>query len=162
MPRWSSIKDMLPVIRNVSASVTPKGTQSPTPIMPQEVTPSQALDTPAQAYEGPVTRSRAELLQQVGHVFLPRLHTNIDESYILPKSWTLMLLKFTHEATTLGYIKDANGYMPRTRRLLPPRRESYAPKPRVMLQVLQLPRENCTISERHGGHNIHGWKALQV
>jgi hypothetical protein len=81
-----------PAIRNSSALVTPKGTPSPTQVKPQEVTPSQALDTPAQAYKGPIMRSRAKLLQQDVHAFLSRLHINIDESYILPKSCTFMLL----------------------------------------------------------------------
>jgi hypothetical protein len=94
-------------IRNRSASlaplVTPKGTPGPNPVTPQEVTPSNALDTPAQAYEGLVTRSRAKLLQQEVHPFLSRLHTNIDENFILPNCFTLVALRFTHqeENTTL-------------------------------------------------------------
>ena len=87
----------IPAIRNPSASVTP------------QVTPSKAMDTDTQAYEGPVTRSRAKLLQQEVHTFLSRLHLDIDENYILPKSCTLMLLRFTQEATMSGYIEDTEG-----------------------------------------------------
>ena len=73
----------------------------------------------AQAYEGPVTRSRAKLLQQEVHTFLSRLHLDIDENYILPKSCTLMLLRFTQEATMSGYIEDAEGYAKNTKAAAP-------------------------------------------
>ena len=59
---------------------------------------------------GPVTRSRARKLQQEVHTFLSELHCNIDESHILPKSCTLLLLRFTQEAFLLGYVKDTGGY----------------------------------------------------
>ena len=94
-------------IRNPSASVTP------------QVTPTKAMDTGAQANEGPVTRSRAKLLQQEVHTFLSRLHLDIDENYILPKSCTLMLLRFTQEATMSGYIEDAEGYAKNTKAAAP-------------------------------------------
>jgi len=45
---------------------------------------------------------------------------------------------------------------PRTPRRLLLRRMGYAPRPSVTQQLLQLPRQNCTISGRDGGHNIHG------
>ena len=58
-------------------------------------------------YKGPITRSRAKLVQQEVHAFISELHPNIDKNYILPKSCTLMLLRFTQEATLPGYMKDA-------------------------------------------------------
>ena len=90
-----------------------------TPSVTPQVTPSKAMDTGAQAYEGPVTCSRAKLLQQEVHTFLSRLHLDIDENYILPKSCTLMLLRFTQETTMLGYIENAEGYAKNTKAAAP-------------------------------------------
>lgn len=61
-------------------------------------------------YEWPVTRSRAKKLQQEVHAFLSMLHSNIDENFILPKSCSLLLLRFTQEGILLGYKKEAEGY----------------------------------------------------
>jgi hypothetical protein len=61
--------------------------------------------------EGLVTRNRTKKLQHEVHAFLSELHCNIDESHILPKSCTLLLLMFTQEASPLGYVKDAEGYI---------------------------------------------------
>ena len=46
---------------------------------------------------GPITRSRAKKLQQEVNVLLCEIHFNINENYILPKSCTLLLLRFTKE-----------------------------------------------------------------
>ena len=46
---------------------------------------------------GPITRSRAKKLQQEMNVLLCEIHFNINENYILPKSCTLLLLRFTKE-----------------------------------------------------------------
>ena len=62
-------------------------------------------------------------------------------------SCTLMLLKFTHEATTLDYIEDDEGYAKKTKAAAP-RRKTDVPRPRVMLQVFQFPRQNYTIAGR--------------
>jgi hypothetical protein len=97
-------------IASLTPLVTPKGTPSPTPVTPQEVTPSQALDTPAQAYEGPVMHSHAKLLQQEVHAFLSWLHTNIDENFILPKCFTLVVLRYTHEEKKLDQTTKRNSH----------------------------------------------------
>ena len=46
---------------------------------------------------GLITRSRAKKLQQELNVLLCEIYFNINENYILPKSWTLLLLRFTKE-----------------------------------------------------------------
>ena len=46
---------------------------------------------------GPITRSRAKKLQQEVNVLLYEIHFNINENYILPKSCTLLLLRYTKE-----------------------------------------------------------------
>ena len=46
---------------------------------------------------GPITRSRAKKLQQEVNALLCEIHFNINENYILPKSCTLLLLRFTKE-----------------------------------------------------------------
>jgi hypothetical protein len=51
--------------------------------------------------EGPITRSRAKKRQQEVHAFLSGLHCTIDVSHILPKSCTLLLLRFIQEASPL-------------------------------------------------------------
>jgi hypothetical protein len=129
-------------ICNPSASITPTVTPRPTQVTHKEtsarlVTPSQALDTSTQVYKGPLTCSRAKLLQQEVHAFLSGLHPNIDENYILPKSCTLMLLKFKQEATLPGYMEDAVDYAKYTK-VAAQVEKGYAPRPRVTLQKPQL------------------------
>ena len=46
---------------------------------------------------GPITHSRAKKLQQEVNMLLCEIHFNINENYILPKSCTLVLLRFTKE-----------------------------------------------------------------
>ena len=46
---------------------------------------------------GPITRSRAKKLQQEVNALLYEIYFNINENYILPKSCTLLLLRFTKE-----------------------------------------------------------------
>ena len=48
-------------------------------------------------HEGPIKRSRAKRLQQEVNTLLCEIHFNINENYILPKSCTLLLLRFTKE-----------------------------------------------------------------
>ena len=95
------------------------------------------------------------------HAFLSELHPNIDENYILPKSCTLMLVRFTEEATLSGYMKDAEGYTKDTK-IAAQDEKGDAARPKSTLQKPQLPMQNCTISGRDVGHNIHGWKPRQV
>lgn len=107
-------------IRNPDALLTPDVTQSPPPVTHREssarpVTQDHASDTQAHVYEGPVTRSHATKLQQEVHAFLSELHLNIDENNILPKSCTLLLLRFTQEASLLGYMEGIEGYMEDTK-----------------------------------------------
>jgi hypothetical protein len=70
--------------------------------------------TQVQVYDGPVMHNRAKKLQEV-HAFLYELHCNIDENHILPKSCTLLLLRFTREASLFGYVKDAERYTEETK-----------------------------------------------
>ena len=51
----------------------------------------------AQVFDGPIMRSRAKKLQQEVNTLLCEIHFNINENYILPKSCTLLLLRFTKE-----------------------------------------------------------------
>jgi hypothetical protein len=46
---------------------------------------------------GPITRSRAKKLQQEVNALLCEIYFNINENYILPKLYTLLLLRFTKE-----------------------------------------------------------------
>jgi hypothetical protein len=66
---------------------------------PSQATPTQVspTSTQAQAFDGPITCSRAKNLQQEVHVLLYEIHLNIHENYIQPKSCTLLLLRFTKE-----------------------------------------------------------------
>uniref|UniRef100_A0A0A9H6G7 Uncharacterized protein n=1 Tax=Arundo donax TaxID=35708 RepID=A0A0A9H6G7_ARUDO len=108
----ASVTPVMPAATTVTPSVTPHVTPRPTSFTHEErsvrlVTRNPALDTCTQAYEGPITRSRAKKLQQEVNAFLSGLHFNIDENYILPKSCNLLLLRFIHEATPLVYMEDA-------------------------------------------------------
>ena len=61
-------------------------------------TSSQATPTtPANVFDGPITRSRAKKLQQEVHTLLCEIHFNINDNHILPKSCMLLLLRFTKE-----------------------------------------------------------------
>ena len=48
-------------------------------------------------YDGPITRSRAKLLQKEVTSFLAETNFNIHENIILPKNSTLILLRCSHE-----------------------------------------------------------------
>ena len=61
------------------------------------VTPGQALDTPTQVYKGPVTRSRAKLLQKEVNSLLAEINFDIFENVILPKCSTLVVLRHTNK-----------------------------------------------------------------
>ena len=65
---------------------------------PIQATPTQISPTSTpQVFDGPITRSRAKKLQQEVNALLCEIHFNINENYILPKSCTLLLLRFTKE-----------------------------------------------------------------
>ena len=67
----------------------------------QDVNQAHDVEDINQAIEqvniGPITRSRAKKLQQEVNALLCEIHFNINENYILPKSCTLLLLRFTKE-----------------------------------------------------------------
>jgi hypothetical protein len=65
---------------------------------PTQVTPT--LTTPHR----PLTRSQAKKLQQELHALLCETHFKLNENYILPKSCTLLLLRFIKE-----YDKNVQG-----------------------------------------------------
>jgi hypothetical protein len=81
----------------------------------QQVTQEQTLEMQVQVNKGPVTHNHVKKLQQEVHAFLSKLRYNIDESHILPKSCTLLLLRITQEASSLGYVKDLEGYVESTK-----------------------------------------------
>ena len=69
-------------------------------LQPQiQATPTQVspTSTPAQVFDGPITCSRAKILQQEVNALLYEIQFNINENYILPKSCMLLLLRFTKE-----------------------------------------------------------------
>jgi len=68
--------------------------QPPSQATPTQVSPTSTL---AQVNDGPITCSRAKKLQQEVNTLLCEIHFNINENYILPKSCTLLLLRFTKE-----------------------------------------------------------------
>ena len=80
----------------MTTSTTPPSNilQPPIQATPTQVSPTT---TPAQLFDGPIMRSRAKKLQQEVNALLCEIHFNINENYILPKSCTLLLLRFTKE-----------------------------------------------------------------
>ena len=80
----------------MTTSTTPPSNMLQLPIQatPTQVSPTS---TPAQLFDGPITRSRAKKLQQEVNALLCEIHFNINENYILPKLCTLLLLRFAKE-----------------------------------------------------------------
>jgi hypothetical protein len=111
--------------------------------------------------EGPVTRNHAKKLQQEVHAFISELHCNIDESHILPKSCTLLLLRFTQEASPLGYVKDAKGYIedPNTTAQV---EKGYTHK--TQGYTVEAPTSCPSLYHlgKRWGQAIHSWKHLEV
>ena len=70
---------------------------------PTQVSPTS---TPAQVFDGPITRSRAKKLQQEVNALLYEIHFNNNENYILPKSCMLLLLRFTKEDDKNTEVED--------------------------------------------------------
>jgi hypothetical protein len=68
-----------------------------------QVTQGYALSTQAHAFQGPITRSRAKKLQHEVRAFLDDINFNTSENVILPKCYTLVVLKYICEedASTL-------------------------------------------------------------
>jgi hypothetical protein len=65
--------------------------------------PTQVTPTPTTPHR-PLTRSQAKRLQQELHALLCETHFKLNENYILPKSCTLLLLRFIKE-----YDKNVQG-----------------------------------------------------
>jgi hypothetical protein len=57
----------------------------------------QPTSSPTQAFDGPITRSRAKKLQQEVHALLYEFQLNTNKNFMLPKSCMLILLRFTKE-----------------------------------------------------------------
>jgi hypothetical protein len=57
----------------------------------------QPISSPTQVFDGPITRSRANKLQQEVHALLYEFQLNTNENFMLPKSCMLILLRFTKE-----------------------------------------------------------------
>jgi hypothetical protein len=55
----------------------------------------QPTSSPTQAFDRPITRSRAKKLQQEVHALLYEFQLNTNENFMLPKSCMLILLRFT-------------------------------------------------------------------
>jgi hypothetical protein len=66
---------------------------------PRHTTSTQVQPTSSstQAFDGPITHSRAKKLQQEVHTLLYEFQLNTDENFMLPKSCMLILLRFTKE-----------------------------------------------------------------
>ena len=61
------------------------------------MTPEDTQVTQKHVYDGPITRSRAKLLQKVVNSLLSETNFNIFEDVILPKCSTLILLRHVHK-----------------------------------------------------------------
>jgi hypothetical protein len=68
--------------------------QPPSHTISTQVQPTSSL---TQAFDGPITRSRAKKLRQEVHALLYEFHLNTNENFMLPKSCMLILLRFTKE-----------------------------------------------------------------
>jgi hypothetical protein len=66
----------------------------------------------------------------------------------------------TQEASSLGSVEDAEGYMEDTK--IAAKLRSTHTRLRVTPQKHQLHIQVCTISGRDGGQVIHDWKLLEV
>jgi hypothetical protein len=66
---------------------------------PSQATSTQVQSTssPAQVFDGPITRSRAKKLQQEVHALFYEFQLNTNKNFMLPKSFMLILLRFTKE-----------------------------------------------------------------
>jgi hypothetical protein len=66
---------------------------------PSQATSTQVQPTssPAQVFDGPITRSQAKKLQQDVHVLLYKFQLNTDENFMIPKSCMLILIRFIKE-----------------------------------------------------------------
>jgi len=65
------------------------------PTSPTSTPTISTTATPTHVFDGPITRSQAKKLQQEVHALLCEIRFTINESYILPKSCTLLMLRFT-------------------------------------------------------------------
>ena len=76
----------------------------------EDTSPEATQVTYKHVYYGPITRSRAKLLQKEVTSFLAETNLNIHENIILPKNSTLIFLRCSHEE------KDQIGQPDRTAR----------------------------------------------
>jgi hypothetical protein len=77
--------------------------------------PAESSQTPNTPIQGPITRCRANKLQQEVNSLLTKIDYNINENFILPKFFTYVLLRFTHMGATAGtnemsYTEDEMSY----------------------------------------------------
>ena len=77
-----------PTTSATSPTTSPTSATSPT---------TSPADTPLQVLTGPITRSRAQKIQQEVHTLLCEFQLNIDGNFELPKSCMLLLLRFTEK-----------------------------------------------------------------
>ena len=75
-------------------------------LIPNEDMPTVTQVTHKQVHVGPITRSRAKLLQKEVNSFLDETNFNIHENIILPKNSTLILLRYTHEEVEDTWSKN--------------------------------------------------------
>jgi len=87
-----------------------KMSQAPGQAMTTQVLPTP---TPAQVIDGPVIRSHAKKLQQEVHVLLCEIHFIINESYILPKCSTLIVLRYIEEEKDESNPEELTSASPR-------------------------------------------------
>jgi hypothetical protein len=83
------------LLRRRGVDMTAPTTPTSTPTTPTSTPTTLTTAIPIHVFDGPITRSRAKKLQQEVHALLCEIHFTINESYILPKSCTLLMLRFT-------------------------------------------------------------------
>jgi hypothetical protein len=147
----------IPAMCNLDAMVTPdlsSITPNPPLVTPQASSEEPVMQEQTQVNEESVTHNRAKKLQQEVHVFLSELRYNIDESHILPKSCTLLLLRVTQEASPSGYVKVAEGYIEDTMADVQAKK-GYTCKTQGYVTEASTSRQVCTISGRDRDQMIH-------
>ena len=88
---WTNTSILVLVVLANITTLASKMSQAPSQATTTQVLPTP---TPAQVFDGPVTRSHAKKLQQEVHALLCEIHFNINENYILPKCCTLIVFRY--------------------------------------------------------------------
>jgi hypothetical protein len=79
---------------------------------------NQKQDTSSNMNHGPLTRSRAKMLQQQVTSLLAKFDNNITEIVILPKSSILVIIRFKHKGYEDHQEVEEAYYMDRTKEIV--------------------------------------------